>query len=244
MNKPELLCIAHRGAMGYEPENTLASFRKAFTMGSSCIEIDVRHIDNKLVVFHDERLERTTNGTGYINEKSFEYLRSLDVGNGEKIPTLEEVCDLINAKRCLNIELKGDNTAKPVAELITKLIKYGWDVESFLISSFHHRELLMMNNIMPEIKIGALIHALPVDDAKFAEKLGAFSVHPSIECINKRFIDDAHARCLQVFVYGADHVEDIDKMYQLGADGVFTGYPDRVLERYQQDDFNVRWCDR
>ena len=244
MQKPNLLCIAHRGAMGHEPENTLASVRKAFALGALCVEVDAYYVDGHLVVFHDDRLERTTNGKGYLSEQSFEYLRTLDAGGGQQIPTLEEVCKIIDAQACLNIELKGQDTAEPVAELLIKLIKKGWDKESFLVSSFHHRELLKIKQLIPEIKLGALIHGLPVDDAKFAEDLGAFSVHPSLECIDQRFIDDAHARCLRVFVYGVDHREDIARMFKLGVDGVFTGYPERVLENYAQGDFTTRWCDR
>ena len=244
MRKPDLLCIAHRGAMGHEPENTLAAVRKAFMLGASCVEIDVYYVDQHLVVFHDDRLERTTNGSGYLSEQSFEYLRTLDAGNGEQIPTLEEVCDLIDSQACLNIELKGPDTAEPVAALLSKLVKQGWDKESFLISSFQHRELVKIRRLLPGIKLGALIRGLPTDDAKFAEDLGAFSVHPALDFVNQRFVDDAHARCLRVFVYGVDHIDDIAKMHALGVDGVFTGFPERVLENYSQGDFTTRWCDR
>ena len=242
--KPSLLCIAHRGAMGHEPENTMASVRKALSLGALCVEIDAYYVDDHLVVFHDDRLERTTNGCGYLYEQSFDYLRTLDAGDGQQIPTLEEVCKLINSQTCLNIELKGSDTVEPVAELLLKLVDNGWDKESLLVSSFRHRELLKIKQLIPDIEIGALIHGLPVDDAKFAEDLGAFSVHPSLECIDQRFVDDAHARCLRVYVYGVDNREDIARMYQLGADGVFTGYPERVLDDYAQGDFTSRWCDR
>jgi len=243
-DKPELLCIAHRGAMGHAPENTLASVKKAIELGASCIEIDAYYVDKHLVIFHDDRLERTSNGTGYLSDHSFSDLRKLDVGGGEQIPTLEEVCRLVDSQVCLNIELKGENTAQPVATLLLKLIEDGWDKESFLISSFRHRELLEMRKLIPDIKIGVLLHGILVDDAKFAEDLGAFSVHPSLECIDKRFVDDAHARCLRVYAYGADHLDDIKKMHKLGADGVFTGFPERVLENFSQGDFSTRWCDQ
>ena len=244
IDKPKLLCIAHRGAMGHAPENTLASVKKAIELGASCTEIDVYYVDNHLVIFHDDRLERTSNGTGYLSDYSFSDLRKLDVGNGEQIPTLEEVCELVNSQVCLNIELKGKGTAEPVATLLTQLIANGLDKESLLISSFRHRELLEINELVPDIKIGALLHGLPVDDAKFAEDLGAFSVHPSLECIDRRFVDDAHARCLRVYAYGADHIDDIRKMHELGVDGVFTSFPERVIENFSQGDFSTRWCDR
>ncbi len=244
IDKPELLCIAHRGAMGHAPENTLASVKKAIELGASCIEIDAYYVDKHLVVFHDDRLERTSNGTGYLSDYSFSDLRKMDVGNGEQIPTLEEVCKLIDSQVCLNIELKGEATAEPVAALLAQLITNSWDKESLLVSSFRHRELLEIRELIPDIKIGALLHGLPVDDAKFAEDLGAFSVHPSLECIDRRFVDDAHARCLRVYAYGADHIDDIKKMHKLGVDGVFTGFPERVIENFSQGDFSTRWCER
>lgn len=230
MQKNNLLCISHRGAMGHAPENTLSSIRKALELGAPCIEIDVHYVDEHLLVFHDIRLERTTNGSGYLNEQSFEYLRSLDAGDGQQIPTLEEVCDVINSQACINIELKGTNTATPVAELLKRLVKQGWDKEKILVSSFNYPELIALRRLFADSKLGALLHGVPVDGTKFAEELDVYSVHPSIDFISQDIVDDAHGRGLKVFVYGVDHPEDITKMRELGVDGVFTGYPERVLE--------------
>ena len=241
MKKPYLLCISHRGAMGYAPENTLSSVRKALALGVLAMEVDVYYVDGHLVVFHDDRLERTTNGNGYLCEKSFDYLRSLDAGDGQKIPTLEEVCDVIASQACLNIELKGPDTAVPVAALLSKLIDNGWDKEKLLVSSFHHLELLEMRRSNPDIKLGALIRGLPVDGSKFAEDLAAFSVHPSLDCVNQRFVDDAHGRGMKVYVYAVDHPEDLVKMQALGVDGVFTAYPERVLDNYAQGNIEQGW---
>ncbi len=241
MKKPDLLCIGHRGAMGHAPENTLASIRKAIEMGAPCMEVDVYHVDGQLVVFHDERLERLTDGTGYLCDKTFSYLRSLVIGDDQQIPTLEEVCNEIAAQACLNIELKGTETAAPVSRLISKLIDEGWDKDKFLVSSFHHLELVEMSKLHPEIKLGALMRGIPVDASKFAKDLGAFSVHPSLDCVNQHFIDDAHARGLKVYVFAADHPEDVNRMQMIGADGVFTSYPELVLEHYEQGEARKGW---
>jgi len=227
--------------MGHEPENTLGSIHKALELGSPCIEVDVYSVDGRLVVFHDARLERTTNGIGYLSEHSFEYLRSLDAGGGQHIPTLEEVCEVIDSQASLNIELRGPGTAAPVAELISNLLESGWDNDAILVSSFNHRELLEMKRLNQDIKLGALIRGLLVDDSKFAEDLGAFSVHPSLDFVDQRFVDDAHARDLKVYVYTVNHTEDIVRMHKLGVDGVFTDFPERVLERYTQGDITTRW---
>lgn len=241
MQKPYLLCIGHRGAMGHEPENTLSSIRKAIELGASYLEVDVYYVDGHLLVFHDDRLERNTDGHGYLCEQSFDYLRSLDAGNGQRIPTLEEVCAEIDAKACLNIELKGPDTAIPVAKLITEQANNGWSKDRFLVSSFRHRELLTMKRIDASIKLGALIRGIPVHYAKFAEDIGVFSVHPSLQCVEQRFVDDAHERGMKVYVYAVDHPEDIEKMYSLGVDGVFTGYPERVIENYSQGEDTTGW---
>ena len=241
MSRPYLLCIGHRGAMGHAPENTLISVRKALELGARCLEVDVYYVDGELVVYHDDRLERTTNGVGYVEQQTFAYLRSLDAGGGQKIPTLAEVCQAVGPRAGLNIELKGEGTAAPVAELLSGLIASGWQKERFLVSSFNHIELSEMKRLHADIRIGALIRCVPVSGASFAEELGAFSVHPCVEFVNQWFVDDAHQRGLKVFVYAVDHVEDIARMQSLGVDGVFTGYPERVLEHYAQGDGADVW---
>jgi len=230
MHTNELICIGHRGAMGHAPENTLTSIRKALALGTPCMEIDAYSVDGHLVVFHDSRLERTTNGTGYLLDHKFDDLRKLDAGNGEKIPTLKEAFEAINLNAGVNIELKGPDTAGPVVKFIANMRESGWDDDLVLVSSFNHRELSLVNKLDPRIKLGAMMVGLPMDDATFAESLGAYSVHLSIEFIDRRFVIDAHARNLRVFVFTVDHPEDIDKMRELGVDGVFTNYPERVLK--------------
>jgi glycerophosphoryl diester phosphodiesterase len=230
MNTKKLLCIGHRGAMGHAPENTLLSIHKALKLGVPCMELDVYRVDGHLVVFHDSRLERTTNGAGYLLDQKFNDLRKLDAGNGEKIPTLKEAFEAINLKAGVNIELKGPDTAVPVAEFIAKMRESGWHDDLILVSSFNHRELFEVKRRDPRIKLGAMIVGLPIDDAIFAQSLGAYSVHLSIEFIDRRFVKDAHNRGLRVFVFTVDHPEDIKKMKELGVDGVFTNYPERVLK--------------
>lgn len=240
MDIKNLLCIGHRGAMGHAPENTLASIRKALEFGVSCVEIDVYCVDGQLVVFHDSRLERTTNGTGYLLEQNFTDLRSLDAGDGEKIPTLKEVFEAVHLQAGVNIELKGSDTARPVVEFISKMRDMGWSDDLILISSFDHRELAKIRQLDPRIKVGAMMVGLPVNDAAFAESLGAYSVHLSLEFIDRRFVDDAHSRSLRVFVFTVNHPEDIIKMGELGVDGVFTNYPERVL-KHNNDRGAIGW---
>lgn len=240
MDIKNLLCIGHRGAMGHAPENTLASIRKALEIGVPCVEIDVYFVDGQLVVFHDSRLERTTNGTGYLLDQNFSDLRSLDAGDGEKIPTLKEVFEAVHLQAGINIELKGPNTARRVVEFVFKMRDMGWSDDLILISSFDHRELARIRQLDPRIKVGAMMVGLPVNDSAFAESLGAYSVHLSLEFIDRRFVDDAHSRGLRVFVFTVNHPEDIIKMGELGVDGVFTNYPERIL-KYKNDRGIIGW---
>lgn len=236
-----LLCIGHRGAMGHAPENTLASFRKALELGAPCVELDVFRVAGSLMVFHDLRLERTTNGSGYLLERDFQYLRSLDAGLGQKIPTLREVFETIDMRAGVNIELKGPDTARPVVDFISLLREQGWTDNLILVSSFNHRELAEVSRLDSRIRLGAVIVGLPVDDAAFAAGLGAYSVHPSLDFIDRRFVDDAHARGMRVFVFTVDHPDDIGNMEILGVDGIFTGYPERVLARHPDQATAIGW---
>ena len=224
-----MLCIGHRGAMGYAPENTLESVKKALELNTPWIEVDVQFVDNHLIVFHDDRLERTTNGTGYLLDRAFSYLRSLDAGGGQQIPTLEEVLELVAGRAGINIEIKNPGATAPVVKLIQKKIGRHWDLSRFMVSSFFHREIKKVKALDDRILTGALIAGIPIDETAFAHELGAYSVNQSREFINHSFVRDAHRRGLQVFVYTVDIFEDIQRMQQLGVDGVFCNYPDRVL---------------
>lgn len=224
-----LLCFGHRGAAGHAPENTLAAVEKAISLGADWVEVDVYAVEGELVVIHDDRLERTTNGAGYVMEQSLEYLRSLDAGNGEKIPFLGEVFEQVNRRAGVNVELKGPETAAPVARLIDHYVKErGWRYQEFLVSSFDHHALRAIKHLQPNIRTGALSLALPLEYARFAEELGAYSVHPGMEFLNRAFVEDAHRRGLKVFVYTVNRQEDLARVAALGVDGVFTDYPELV----------------
>lgn len=225
-----VLKIGHRGACGYEPENTLSSFKKAIELDVDMIEFDVHACNTgELVVIHDDKVDRTTDGTGYVSERSFQELRKLDAGNKEKIPTLKEVLDLIDGKVKVNIELKGENTARLVFEVIEKYVKEkGWSYEDFLISSFIHHELKEIYRLNPEIRLGVLIAEMPVGFPKFAEKIKAYSLNISIKSIYEGFVQAAHKRGMKVFVWTVDDIGEIERMKQLGVDGIFSNFPDRI----------------
>ncbi len=224
----DFICIGHRGAMGYRPENTLPAFDLALSMGCPWIELDVHVCQGELVVIHDRDLERTTNGTGQVDEVSFEYLRSLDAGGGAQVPTLTEVIDLIVGHARINIELKGTDTALPVSHLLNQYCERGYKPEDFMLSSFDHTELRLADL---SFRRGALFGRRRdgEDRVQIAVDLDAWSLNPLLSSVSKQEIDDAHQAGLRVLVYTVNSAEDITRMRDLGVDGIFTNFPDRAL---------------
>jgi glycerophosphoryl diester phosphodiesterase len=125
--------IGHRGAAGHAPENTIKSFLKAVELGCDMTELDV-HVcgSGEVVVFHDEEVFRTTNGNGFVSQMTLEQLRALDAGEGEKIPTLEEVLTALKGRIQLNIELKGKGTPVPVHRIVENS---GWSPDNLLFAA-------------------------------------------------------------------------------------------------------------
>lgn len=226
-----MLCIGHRGAMGHEPENTLLSIRKAIALGVDAIEIDVYNVEDHLVVIHDRNLSRTTNGTGYLDHRSFAYLRSLDAGKGEQIPTLAEVFDTVARHALINIELKGSNTAKLVVDLIQAYLSQKWSYSDFVVSSFNHDELHRVKQICPEITTGMLIYGLPWKYLTSAQELQTEIVIPSLDYVTPELVKSVQQQGLQLWVYTVNQPNDINLMRALGVDGIFTNYPERVFSK-------------
>lgn len=225
----EMICLAHRGASGHEVENSLPAMEKAIEMGADWVELDVQTVDDKLIVFHDSSLERLTSATGLLKEKSFEYLRSLNLDNKKEIfiPTLREVFEQVRGRININIELKDRESLTSTISLIQEFVREKiFDVEQFLISSFYHCELFKAKRIEPAILIGALMIGLPLDYARFAEDLGAYSVHPNIGCVTQEFVDDARSRGLKTFAFTGNDEDSVARMKDLSVDGVFTNFPE------------------
>lgn len=225
------LCLGHRGACGHEPENTLRSIRRALELGANGIEIDVQLVGGHLWVFHDSRLERTTNGQGYLRRKSFEELRALDAGQGERIPFLREVLDEIRGRAILNIELKGRRTAAHVEAIIHEAVSRGeWDYGQFLVSSFLQLELRALKD--RRIRRGLLLARPTRLFHLSARRVAAWSVHPALKFTTPKFVDAAHQRGWKVIPYTVNDPADLARMKELGVDGVFTDYPERVVNLF------------
>lgn len=224
-----LICFAHRGASGYEPENTLRSFSRALELGATWIECDIRVVADELVVFHDRTLERLTGTSGKLENLNLATLRTLKVKGTETVPLLSEVVELLRDKAQLQLELKAVGTGERVGRYLTSLLENGWRSESFLVSSFDHEELAKCKKIAPSIPIGVLLYGYPINTLELAKALGAYSVHLNLETVTPKRVSALHQAGLKVFVYTVNDPADIEAMRAVGVDGVFSDFPDRVL---------------
>lgn len=226
----DFLVIGHRGARGHAPENTLLSIDTAIKLGAHWVEFDVQQLGDELLLMHDLRLDRTTNGKGCLAEYSFEELRRLDAGQGQQIPTLQEAMELVDQRVGVNIELKTwGGCAAAVAQVLRDYIAEGWPPEKLLVSSFHLPELWEFRQLLPEVPVGALICGVPLDWAGAASELGAACLNISDEFVDDKLVTDAHQRGLKIYAYTVNHPEDMRQLRAQGVDGIFTDFPDRAL---------------
>ena len=219
-----LTCIAHRGASGYEPENTLRAFARAIELNCPWLELDVHMADGYIMVIHDEDLSRTTNGNGKISDCSYEYLRKLDAGHGESIPTLAEVLSLVSHRARVNIELKGHGAAEPVCSLLKEL---PWGPQEILISSFDHEELAQVDNSFTR---GALFNRRVDSYVDAAKRINAKIIILDRRLTTRTEIDHAHEAGMELWVYTVNKPKHISKLKALGADGIFSDFPDRAIK--------------
>ena len=227
MKKP--LNIGHRGAMGHETENTIASVEKALELNVDMIEIDVFVIKSgELVVFHDEILDSLTDTSGNIEDFTWEELQKVVVKGNHHIPTLAEMIETISQKVPLNIELKGKNTAKPTFELLQTFYEKGLKKDDFVISSFLWDELETFRKLDAEIAIAVLTEENPVDAIVMGKKLKAEAINPWWKTLTKENVKQLHEEGFKIYTYTVNEPDDIKTVSELGVDGIFCNFPERL----------------
>ena len=222
--------IGHRGAAGYEPENTLRGFERAVQLGADMVELDV-HIcaSGELVVIHDDTVDRTTDGSGRVGDMTLDELKVLDVGDGEKVPTLDEVFSAMQGRAAVDVELKGLGTAEPVYELVDGLVRHRkWGLSEILVTSFDWGMLEEMRSLSDRIRLGPLIYKEPFRALRFAPEIRAHSVNPFHESVDAGYVREAHRLGLAVYPWTVNEAADIERVKGLGVDGVISDYPGRV----------------
>lgn len=221
-----MILTGHRGAAKLEPENTLLSIQTAIDLGVDQVEIDV-HLtsDQHLVVIHDTTVDRTTNGQGAIADFTLAKVRRLDAGKGERIPTLQEVMDLVRGKVILQIELKGPDTAESVIQTVDQ---NGMGNE-VLLTSFVHERLREARQLNPNLRLGALWADPPSDACEQAVNMGAEAIHIQHLNIDPQLVGEAHAHGLKIRAWNPDTVEEIQRAIDLGVDAIGSNRPDLLI---------------
>ncbi|MFJ5766173.1 glycerophosphodiester phosphodiesterase [Lysinibacillus sp. NPDC093210] len=231
--------FAHRGVSAHYPENTKAAFYAASKLPIAGIELDV-HVtaDGELVVIHDETIDRTSNGSGYVKDLTLQQLRSYDYGSwfaeefkGESIPTLGEVLELFVATHHrINIELKTDIFPyEGIEALVLKEIAKHQITERVIISSFNHESLQTVFRMAPYIETAALYAEILVDFTTYTTKIPADAIHVSLPTAFRRSISVALEQGATIRVYTVNDLEYAKQLQQLGIHAVFTDDPEAIL---------------
>ena len=226
------LIIGHRGAKGHMIENTLESIEKAMELGVDGIEIDIfKCKSGELIVFHDKTLNRLTDAEGLIESLDLDSIKKIKIHNKYKIPTLNEVLDLIDGKVFLNIELKGSETGLLANHTIKNYLEKGnWTTEKFIISSFNWEELKSFYKINKQVPIAVLTDADPLDALPVARKLKAKAINPNYKSLNSKNVKKIREAGYKVYPYTVNSKNDIKNIVLLNVDGIITDFPERVRE--------------
>lgn len=227
---------AHRGASGYAPENTLPAFELAVSQKADGVELDVQLTkDNKMVVFHDETLERVTNGTGFIKDYTLEELKQLNCKNrfsseeNIKIPTLDEVYELLAPTGLtVNVELKTGVFPYEGIENMALEIAKNWNVEDKVIySSFYHPGIMKMKELDKDAKVGLLYADGFIDVPEYAEKLGVLTLHPPIwRIMDRDFVKKCKEKNIALHVWFCDEEQYMKLLVENQIEAIITNYPD------------------
>lgn len=225
------VCIAHRGASALEPENTLRAFARALEEGATWLELDVHLVHGRLLVIHDDTLERTTDGRGRLVDHPLAALRALDAGQGQPIPFLEEVLELAAGRARLNVELKGPDAVPAAVTTLQKAVAAGgWRPEQVLLSAFDWPSLARARQLEPAFPVAPLAARGAGNEVlEAAARLGAEAVHVSRWSARGRLVGAANARGLAVRVFTVNRRWEYELMHRLGVDGIFTDHPARAL---------------
>ncbi|MCS7104369.1 MAG: hypothetical protein NZ954_02230 [Thermofilaceae archaeon] len=216
--------VAHRGASGYEPENTIRAVQRALEIGVDAIEVDVRlSRDNVPVVIHDETVDRTTNGRGRVRDMTVEQLKMLDAG-GDKVPLLEEVLQTVKGRAVLFIELKEVEASTPSLALVKEIDM----LNEVLFISFHAEALTTVKSLEPNACTG-LIYARPGENIVAAKKIGCKFVLPAFWLATGKAVAFAHRLHLLVVTWTVDQPDVAAQLKKLGVDGVTSNYPDLMM---------------
>lgn len=231
-----MLVFAHRGASKAAPENSIKAFELAYQQNADGIEFDTYQHDSGIVVFHDRTLRRRARTEGYLLDIPWNELCKLDIGEGERIPTLQQTLACVPNNKWCNIEIKHLNDVdKWVSQVKEHINNNVLNTDKLIISSFNHHWLKAIAARWPEVKLGALSASYELDCIASARMLKAYSVNIALDAVNKTYVQTSLAKGFKVFVYTVDEPRDMIMLAHWGVTGIFTNVPDKALKVLQTD---------
>lgn len=234
-----MISVAHRGASSYAPENTQAAFQKGLELGADFLECDV-HLskDGELIIMHDDKVDRTTDGAGFVRDYTLAELKELDAGalfgasfSGEKIMTLDELLEEFYGEIGLLIEIKKPNPG--IEEKVATLLKKYGDVSGVIVQSFDVESMRKIHSLLPELQIAILMKpSTLLPSSKRLEDMTSFAtyINFNVSYINKRMVDRIHAYGGKVLVWSKKDQQLISKAFQYGVDGIITDFAQWPVE--------------
>lgn len=230
--------FGHRGYSGNYPENTMLAFQKAMEAGADGIELDVQFSkDGRLVIIHDETLDRTTTGKGWVRDYTLEELKSLDASfkfTGQygvnQIPTLCEVLDYMKDKDAVtNIELKtGVFEYEGIEEAVLNCVRKHNLSDKVIISSFNHYSILRMRKLAPELKCGLLTDCWLINAGKYVHDLDVPCYHPAFRNLTPEITKEIKQYGLEINTWTVNTLEDFKNLESLGVDVAIGNYPELI----------------
>ena len=234
MGVKKIINWAHRGASGHVTENTLLAFQQAVEMGADGIECDIRETrDGQLVIFHDATLKRMANRSRAIEKSTRAQLQQIHICtetdtecHKERIPELSQLFKTIKAPCQLNLEIKKAEPTK----LLNQVYQHHAQ-KQVLLSSFEGALLSKIRSLDSEIAIGYLLDkGVTTATVKKAKEISVRSLHLNIKKITKKVIERVHGEGFQVYAYTVDDLASMAQLIDMGVDGLFTNYPDRLSQ--------------
>lgn len=232
---------AHRGASAYAPENTMSSFRKAIEIGGNGIELDLQKTkDNKIVIFHDNTIDKKSNGIGKISDYTYNELLKFDFGSwfdkkfeNERIVLFEDFMKEMQGKDLiLAIELKEEN----IENQTLQIIKQYYDSNKIFITSFSYNALLNIRKLDNNIKIGWLIREdINEDNIEKLQKIQGNQICPPADLTSKEGIKLARENNLSIRLWKVSTLEIMEKAYNLDIDGMTVNFPDKLKELMERE---------
>jgi len=220
-----MLKIGHRGAAGHAPENTIRAIEAAIALKADLVEVDLRRTkDGHIVLLHDRTVDRTTNGSGPVAKLFLQDIRRLDAGQGQRIPTLDELLRAASGRVGLMLEMKVEGLGEDV---LTSVRQIGF-AGPVIYASFFHREVQRIHELDPKAVTLVLLEGVPINSLAFVRDARATCAGIGLDSLTPTFVGTLRSAGIRVFTFTANDPSDIQFARSLLVDGIISDFPDRL----------------